>query len=104
MELIQLHERTWGMDTYPGRPSLHDLLNRSVVVFWSGDDKAGNRRSIATVHDSVDDLNDVILAMILANKVTAHPNRRLQRIFVDQKPAEIVGLKLILSDRLKPGK
>ena len=104
MELIQIHERTWGMDTYPGRPSLSDLLSRPLVVFWAGDEKGGTRRSIATVHDTIDELNDALLSMILASKVTAHPAHRLQRIFINQKPAEVVGLKLILSDRLRPEK
>src|SRR5215470_3498365 len=98
MELIQIHERTWGMDTYPNRPSLAELLSRPIVVFWSSDEKTAAKRSIATVHDKLEELNEMLLGMILANKVTAYPQRRLQRIFVNQKPIQIHGLKLIISD------
>jgi hypothetical protein len=100
-ELIQIHERSWGMDTYPGRPSLHELLTRPIVVFWTGDEKAAaaTRRSIATVHNTLDELNDVLLSMILAAKVTAQPSRRIQRIFINQKSVDITGVKLLISDQ-----
>ena len=98
MELIQAHERSWGMEQYLGRPSLADLLNRPIVVFWTGDDKTGKGRYTVSVHDSADELNDIILNMILASKVTPSSNRRLSRIFVKQKPVKVTGLRLLLSE------
>jgi hypothetical protein len=97
MELIQAHERSWGMEQYLGRPSLTDLLNRPVVVFWIGDDKSGKGRFTVSVHDTIDDLNDIILNMILASKVTPSSNRRLSRIFVKQKTVKVTGVRLLVS-------
>ncbi len=98
MELVQAHERSWGMEQYPGRPSLMDLLNRPVVVFWTGEDKSGKGRFTVTVHSEVEEVGDVILSMVLSSKVTAVPNRQLARLFVKQKPVKITGLRLTISD------
>jgi hypothetical protein len=105
MELVQLHERMWGMEPYPGRPSLSDLLQHPIVVMWTNDDKrtteklsAGTpRRFVFTVYDKVEELNDVLLAMILASRVTATSNRKISRIFVKQKPANVTGIRLMVS-------
>lgn len=96
MELIQSHERGWGTEQYAERPSLADLLNRPVVVFWSSNDKSG--RFTVTVHDHVEELNPILLDMILASKVTPSSKRQLSRIFVKQKSVTIKGVKLIISD------
>ena len=96
MELIQLHERAWGMDQYPGRPSLSDLLQRPIVVFWAGDDKAGKGRFTLSVHNEVEELNSIVLSMILSNKVTVSSNRKLSKIFVNQKLVNITGVRLLV--------
>ncbi|MEP7284311.1 MAG: hypothetical protein ABI947_00925 [Chloroflexota bacterium] len=93
-ELIQSHERSWGTEEYSARPSLTDLLQRPVVVFWTGEDKANKGRFTISVHDRVEELNDILLNMILASKVTASSSRRLSRIFVKQKAVKIKGLHL----------
>ncbi len=98
MELIQAHERSWGMEQYPGRPSLADMLSRPVVALWSGDDKSGKGRYTVTVHDQLDELNDLCLNMIVAGKVTASSNRRLGRVFVSQKAVKVTGLRLVFAD------
>ena len=76
MELVQAHERGWGMDQYPGRPTLAEMLGRPVVVFWTGDDKTGKGRFTVSVHDRVEELNEILLNMILAGKVTPSSQRR----------------------------
>jgi hypothetical protein len=96
MELVQAHERGWGTEQYTGRPSLADMLNRRIVVFWSGDDKSGKGRFTVTVHDSADELNEIILNMILANKVSLSSTRRLSRIFVEQKAVKVMGIRLLI--------
>jgi hypothetical protein len=95
MELIQAHERSWGMEQYVGRPSLADMLSRRIIVFWSGDDRSGKGRFTVSVHDSADELNDIILSMILAGKVTPSTQRRLVRMFVDQKAVRVTGVRLL---------
>ena len=101
MELIQAHERGWGMEQYVGRPSLADMLSRRIIVFWSGDDKSGKGRLMVTVHDTAEELNDIVLSMILASKITPSTQRRLARIFVEQKAVKITGVRLLIehSDR-----
>ena len=97
MELIQLHERAWGMEQYGARPSLSDLLQRPIVVFWTGDDKAGKGRFTLSVHNEVEELNSIILSMILSGKVTASSNRKLSKIFVNQKLVNITGVRLLVA-------
>ncbi len=98
MELIQAHERGWAMEQYPGRPALADMLSRPVVVFWSGDDKSGKGRFTISVHNHVDELNDLCLSMILAGKATPASGRKLVRIFVKQMAVKVTGVRLVLAD------
>jgi hypothetical protein len=98
MQLVESHERTWGTEQYPGRPSLSDLLHRPVVAFWSGDDTANKGRFTVSVHDQIEELNDILLNMIVAGKVTASSNRRLSRIFVKHKPVKVQGVRIIVSE------
>ncbi len=98
MELVQSHERSWGMEQYPGRPSLMDMLSRPVVALWSGDDKSGKGRFTITVHDELEALNDLCLGMIVAGKVTPSSTRRLARVFVHQKAVKVTGLRLLFAD------
>ncbi|MBX3083393.1 MAG: hypothetical protein KF716_17300 [Anaerolineae bacterium] len=109
MELIQAHERTWGLEQYPGRPTLSELLNSPVVVMWSQQARTQAEQArgadptpskfLLTAHQNVDELQEIILGMILANKVVADPKRRIFRIFVRQKQVEIRGIQLIVSEK-----
>jgi hypothetical protein len=99
MELVQAHERGWGMEQYQNRPSLADMLSRPVVVFWAGEDKTDKGRSTVSVHDHVEELNEILLSLVLAGKVTASSKRRLARIFVRQKAVQITGVRLIIDSK-----
>ena len=109
MELVQAHERTWGLEQYPGRPSLAQLLSSPVVVMWSQqarthDEPTRNAeptpsKFLLTAHQSVDELQDIVLSMILASKVVADSKRRIFRIYVRQKAVEIRGVQLIVSEK-----
>lgn len=108
MELVQAHERTWGLEQYPGRPTLSQLLSAPVVVMWSQQARtqAEQRNAeplpskfLLTAHESVDELQEIILGMILANKVVADSKRRIFRIYVRQKLVEIRGVQLIVSEK-----
>src|SRR5262245_60683837 len=39
VELIQLHERLWGTESYPGRPSLALLLKSPIIVMWQPNER-----------------------------------------------------------------
>jgi hypothetical protein len=108
MELVQAHERGWGMEQYQDRPSLADMLNRPIVVFWAGEDKTDKGRSTVSVHDQVEELNEILLSLILAGKVSASSKRRLARLFVRQKAVQVTGVRLLIdpkdADEKKPKK
>jgi hypothetical protein len=108
MELVQAHERTWGLEQYPNRPTLAQLLSSPVVVMWSQQartqDQPRNAEPVPskfflTAHESVDELQEIILSMILASKVVADSKRRIFRLYVRQKPIEIRGVQLIVSEK-----
>jgi hypothetical protein len=111
MELVQQHERTWGMEQYPGRPSLAALLESPVVVMWDSEPRSttppGRRapepripsgRYVFTLYAHVDALNAVVYSMVISGKSPIAAYRRLGRIFVNQKPMHIKGLRLMLSE------
>ncbi|MCC7210054.1 MAG: hypothetical protein IT323_22315 [Anaerolineae bacterium] len=112
MDLIELHERSWGMQTYPGRPSLVALLAGPVVVLWEGDRPlvTSSRRNatsaampehgrfMLSVHQHVDELNGLLYDMLVVGKAQPKDKRRLARIFVEQKEVRIKGLRLLLAE------
>jgi hypothetical protein len=110
MELIQMHERSWGMQTYPGRPSLTELITGPVVAMWEGErplvspSRRGSSaipehgRFMLSVHQHVDELHGLLYAMLVAGKPLPKDKRRLARIFVEQKEVHIKGLRLLLAE------
>lgn len=93
---IEQHERVWGTQEYPGRPSLFDLINAKVVAFWHPAAE-GDKRLTVTVHEDMTDLN-TFLARLLLHINDKPPDRRLARIFVSGKKARIKGVRLQLVD------
>lgn len=98
IDLVQQHERAWGNDGYPQRPSLADLLNAPVVVWWhktSGDDD----RLMASIHDDLEMVNKYAMRMLLHSRV-AVPEMRLAMIYVNQRKAEIrsVTIQVLIPD------
>jgi len=116
MELVQLHERTWGMEQYPGRPSLAELLSSPLIAMWSGDIKqtstytapskrlaapandATPARFMFSIHKSVPELDAVFLAMCVAGNTHPLANRKLFKIYLNQKPLKIKGIRLLVSE------
>jgi hypothetical protein len=108
MELVQAHERTWGLEQYPERPTLSQLLSAPVVVMWSQQARTqAEQRNVEpmpskfllTAHQSVDELQEIVLGMILASKVVVDTKRRIFRIYVRQKSVDIRGVQLIVSEK-----
>jgi hypothetical protein len=104
MELVQSHERSWGMEQYQNRPTLAEMLQRPIVAFWTGDDKSGKNRYTISVHTDISDLDEILLNMVLASKVSPSSNRRLSRLYVKQKDVKIKGLHLIVDQPDKQNK
>ncbi|MBZ0278291.1 MAG: hypothetical protein K8I60_19240 [Anaerolineae bacterium] len=95
---VELHERAWGMDGYPGRPSLEDIMTAPVVAFWYNADPNRKRetRYFATVHQDISELNRYVSRMVLHSTVKI-PDRRLTRLFVQRQEVIIRGVKLVLA-------
>ncbi|MDL1921181.1 hypothetical protein FBQ95_01065 [Chloroflexi bacterium CFX3] len=114
MELVQLHEREWGTEIYPNRPSLADLLNAPIVAMWTGDaprptslsgrggmgrlavETTLPRRFLLSVHQRLEELDPLLLSMVVAGKPSPTANRKLLRLFVGQKPIKVLGVRLLL--------
>lgn len=114
MELVQLHEREWGTEIYPNRPSLADLLSAPIVAMWMGDaprptplsgrggigrlavETTLPRRFLLSVHQRLEELDPLLLSMVVAGKPSPVANRKLLRLFVGQKPIKILGVRLLL--------
>lgn len=111
MELVQLHERSWGMEQYPDRPPLVKLLSSPITVMWMADhrrsadgkittfqDPEVSKRFMFSVHESVEELNEILLALVFTGKMPSTA-RRISKIYVRQKPVEIKGVRLILAEK-----
>jgi len=87
MDYVQLHERAWGMEHYANRPSLMDILNAPVVVFWQvmeGEDEPQDNREIITLHDTLDAIEKILLQTLLRAQVKT-PRRRITRLYKDKQ-------------------
>lgn len=92
IEYLQAHERTWGTDTYPGRPALEDVLKSPVVAFWLDAAKGGGRRHVITLHDDVRPIQEYI-ALLVRRLPVGFPARRLKFIFINGQEMRI-GVKV----------
>lgn len=93
---IQLHERAWGQDRYPNRPSLEDMLHAPVLAFWFPA-KRGETRYTVSVHASLRDLNAYATHLLVYSKVE-QPQQRLARLFVDGRRVKIRGVRILIEE------
>lgn len=103
LELVQKHEREWGQESYPNRPTLAELLASPLVVMWIEVTGQRSRPPVSTVvsnkfrltcYQSTEELNTIVLNMITTDDVTKYPAWKISRLFINQKPAQITGVKL----------
>jgi len=104
LDYVQEHERTWGNETYAGKPNLQDFLGAPVVVFWQvigaeKDIKAGPRYT-ATTHKALDELEDYFAKLLFRAQVEP-PKNRVAQIFANGKPVRIKGVKVEFEVREK---
>jgi hypothetical protein len=92
LELVQTHERTWGKESYPNRPTLAQMLNGKVVAWWRSA-KQDDVRLRATVYDSLDDLEKYMTRILIHSRLEM-PSHRLAFIFINQKKASIRGVRV----------
>src|SRR5258708_38656532 len=90
IELIELHERKWGTQAYPGRPSLQALMTSPIVALWTF-----KKRFIFSAHAKAQELNDIVDNLVrtgeyfhLTGEYTLLHECRLTKIFVNKQPIE----------------
>jgi hypothetical protein len=103
LELIQLHERMWGMEQYQGRPSLADLLAVPVVAMWvaasrvppadpkrkTSNTSQPSERFMLTAHKTFEELDDLATSVLIIGKPSFATNWKLSRLYVKQKPVKV---------------
>lgn len=92
IEVIQAHERAWGTESYPGRPTLAELLSAPIVILWQSVD-VRDARTIATVHQDLDAVSKYVSRIVLHSKLEM-PKHRMVTIYVNQKKASIRGVNV----------
>lgn len=93
---IQLHERAWGQDRYPNKPSLEDMLHAPVLAFWFPAKRSETRYTVS-VHASLRDLNAYATHLLVYSKIE-QPQQRLARLFVDGRRVRIRGVRILIED------
>lgn len=95
MGYVQIHERAWGTDDYKGRPKLTEILAAPIVAFWYSTQQ-GEARLLVSLYDHIDELEEEISTLFLHSR-TRPIERRLFRLFYQQKRLHVEGLQLILT-------
>ncbi len=88
LEYVQAHERDWGGETYPDRPSLEHILAAPVVAFWIDPARAGGKKHIITIHNDLQPIEDYLRSIIRRLPI-GFPARRLAILFVNGKEMRI---------------
>ncbi len=96
MDHIQIHERTWGTKSYPGRPDLSEILAAPVVVLWQYEEDKEQPYRI-TLHEDTADVERFLLRLLLKGQVEPL-HQRFARVFRDQKRISISGVKIIFTE------
>lgn len=89
---VEIHERVWGTVSYSGRPKLSDIMTARIVAFWRYSRRDPGYR--VTLHNDSREIHKYVTDMVL-NVNTRTPNRRLARLYVEQKRIKIKGVKII---------
>lgn len=118
LEFVQKHERSWGNESYTGRPTLAQILAANVVVFWAYSGKSlhstlGKRasqelppaREIITLHNDTREIESYLTRLVFFAKDNP-PDRKYLRAFVNQRPVKIksVRIEFDYSDTTPPKK
>jgi DNA primase len=90
LDWVQRHERTWGTQNYSGRPSLQHILDSPVVVFWAETKQPQHK---VTLHQSLQEI-ELALTRSLFRLAAQPPQQQIVKIFADQKPVRVKGVKL----------
>jgi hypothetical protein len=86
MSLVTLHERSWGLETYKGRPTLRQIMDAKIVAFWYP--TTPEMPFTLTCHRDFKEIEKYVLALLQhTNKEL--PRLRLGKVFCNQKQVKI---------------
>jgi hypothetical protein len=92
MDYVQDHERSWGNETYQGRPNLAELIQSPVVVFWEVLKSEKNIKEVppytVSLHKSLSEVEHYFAKILVRAQVEA-PKQRIYRIFANGKEVRI---------------
>lgn len=92
---VQEHERHWGKDKYPLRPTLTAILDAKVVVFWAAPEAAKQKFDTISLFE-----DQAALEKFLGRALLDASNlgeRRIHRIFVEKQQMLIAGVQVRLA-------
>ncbi|MFZ4827993.1 MAG: hypothetical protein ACOYLB_11615 [Phototrophicaceae bacterium] len=99
IEASQYHERVWGIEEYPERPSLTQLLQARVVVFWQHAEDGERWR--ATVHADLTELEQAF-AKLLTRQMIGQKPRRIVAMYEDGQEVRLKSVKVEFERVLPP--
>ena len=90
LDLVQLHERAWGVKSYVGKPSLAEILQSPLVVFWKVE---GQENYTISLHKQLREIEVIFLKMLTRSSVET-PKKRLMRVYLEKKKIVISDVKI----------
>ena len=91
MSAVEEHERNWGNESYPKRPSLFDILNAPVVVFW--EEGETETRHTITLHDTLEEIEKFFIRLLIAK--SKEPKKRIVQVFENQEKMILKGVRIV---------
>lgn len=91
IEAAQYHERVWGIEEYPERPSLTQLLQARVVIFWQHAEDGERWR--ATIHADLTELEQAFAKVLMRQMIGQKP-RRMVALYEDGHEVRIKSIKV----------
>lgn len=97
LDFVQAHEREWGKDSYPGKPTLKQMLESPVVVFWKPNHTKEQGRMTASLYADMKGIEDHLIKLVFRAQIEL-PKQRIAHIFKDQKSMRIRGVRVVFAE------
>ena len=101
MKFVEQHERAWGTEAYKGRPTLAQLMEAKVVVFWHP--TSADMNHTATIHKSVEEIDQYVTQLVWHSSKERLPLLRLEAVFVEKVQMHIKTVKVVYEKVLPNG-
>lgn len=93
MGWVELHERSWGSERYPDRPTLEQILASPVVSFWRPAKQDKDFRYIARLFDNLKEIERHYTRLVIRANIEP-PHDRMQRLYVNRRHFVISGVTM----------